>query len=263
MGRPRKPPGDPLEGRISGKVKVNSKTYGTHYRARRGSVNEAKLNETMQKVNKLTLSTNAPAKLIHDALQPFRQNFKGGLFYQRLQKHFNAQARKGQKFSITDFLSARPELIERMENNKHIKNSQNKWWLNQVSENINKNYPASGMFDTMSVEVNIDMPNLLMQVSVWHKMLPKFLTDRPYVDGLQLTFIVLFPDFEDNHVDVESVILPIRKPDDTDTFSFMMNIPVTANSYMLFWKAEGTQNGVVRNSEASKSMVIQLVGKLP
>jgi hypothetical protein len=44
--------------------------------------------------------SNIPAKLIVDALQPFRENFKGGMFWQRLVKHFAAQAKKGEAYSV-------------------------------------------------------------------------------------------------------------------------------------------------------------------
>lgn len=262
MSRPRNQPGNPFEPSKPGKIKVNSKTYGTHFRAPRGSVTEAKLNETMQEVNKLTLSTNAPAKLIHDALKPFRENFKGGLFYQRLQKHFNVQARKGQIFDITDLLSHSPKVIEKMQKSRYANEAKDKWWLRQLPEDINKNYPQTRMFETINVHVNADMPNLSMQLSVMHKLAPKFLSERPYLDGVQFTFILLFPDFVDDDISVESIVLPVRKLDDADIYSFMMNIPVTASAYMLFWKAEGTEGEIVKAGPVSKSMVLHRVGKL-
>jgi hypothetical protein len=45
--------------------------------------------------------STVPATLIMDALQPFRENFKGGMLWQRLVKHFAAQAKKGEAYCVT------------------------------------------------------------------------------------------------------------------------------------------------------------------
>ncbi len=111
MGRPPKRSVDPFENSVSGKVTVNSKTYGVHTRAPRGSKSEAKLNDKMEETRLRTLSTNAPASLINKALEPFRKNFKGGLFYQFLQSRFSAQAKRGLKFSVKH-IDIDPDLLD-------------------------------------------------------------------------------------------------------------------------------------------------------
>jgi len=76
------------------KIIVKSKAYGEHERAPRGSKSKAVLNKAMKAHGKRLRESTAPAKLIMDALQPFRENFKGGMIWQRLVKHFAAQTKK-------------------------------------------------------------------------------------------------------------------------------------------------------------------------
>ena len=82
------------------KIVVNSKAYGRHERAPRGSKSKAVLNTAMKAHGRRLRKSNIPAKLIMDALQPFRENFKGGMIWQRLVKHFAAQAKKGDAYSV-------------------------------------------------------------------------------------------------------------------------------------------------------------------
>ncbi len=82
------------------KIVVKSKAYGEHTRAPRGSKSRAVLNPAMRAHGRRLRKSNMPAKLIMDALQPFRENFKGGMIWQRLVKHFAAQAKKGDAFSV-------------------------------------------------------------------------------------------------------------------------------------------------------------------
>src|ERR1700681_4333787 len=82
------------------KITVHSKAYGRHERAARGSRSKAVLNDAMKEHGRRMISSNIPAKLIHDALQPYRTNFKGGLIWQRLVKHFAAQAKANEDYSV-------------------------------------------------------------------------------------------------------------------------------------------------------------------
>ena len=83
------------------KVIVNSKAYGMHERAPRGSKSRAVLNPAMKAHGRRLRKSNIPAKLIMDALLPFRENFKGGMLWQRLVKHFAMQAKEGDAYSVS------------------------------------------------------------------------------------------------------------------------------------------------------------------
>jgi hypothetical protein len=58
-------------------------------------------NPAMKAHGRRLRKSNTPSRLIMDALQPFRRNFKGGMIWQRQVKHFTAQAKKGETCSVT------------------------------------------------------------------------------------------------------------------------------------------------------------------
>jgi hypothetical protein len=228
MGRPKK--ADSFERPEKGKIKVHSKTYGDHERAVRGSVKRVEINRIMKENGRRMIGSNAPAKLIFDALKPFRENFKGGLFWQDLVKHFTKLLNKGEKYSVNGF----------------------------TDMDINKNYPISRMM-MLQVLVKLDLPSLSMTINIKSTMVDRFLKRCPYINGIQLTFIGLFPDFEGNEIEVMPIVLPVRPLKDEDTYSFIMNIPASATSYMLCCKAEGCEDGQVYNGnwEVTKAMTVE------
>lgn len=65
-------------------INVHSRRYGTHKRRRRGSVKPALLNEAFQKSVTLNELVNATAKVIKDALDPYREGFRDGSMWSRL-----------------------------------------------------------------------------------------------------------------------------------------------------------------------------------
>jgi hypothetical protein len=229
MGRPKKTISFDMPEK--GKIKVRSKTYGDHERAVRGSGKAVEVNSIMRENGRRMIGSNAPAKLIFDALKPFRENFKGGLFWQDLVKHFTKQLNKGEKYSVKG--------LENMD--------------------LNKNYPLSRMM-SLQVEVKPEPASLFLMIKIKSVLADRFLKRCPYVNGMQLTFIGLFPDFERNDIDVTHVVLPVRTLKDEDTYSFIMDIPASATSYLLCCKAEGSQNGLVidSNREVSKAMFIEM-----
>ncbi len=221
---------------IKEKVTVNSKTYGEHTRAARGTIKEAVLNEAMQAASLRMTGSNTPARLIHDALNPFRTNFKGGQFWQKLVRHFAAQAKNRQDYSVTDL-----ELFD-----------------------INKNYPLANVLNSRSMKVNIDMPALTMELTCNYTLGSRFLKRSSYLDSMQLTVIALFPDFKENDIIVNSVVLPAKKLSDNEPYSFIMNIPAIATSYLLCWKIEGCENGIVTDDSGNskKAMYLMKAGYL-
>jgi hypothetical protein len=228
MGRPKK--SDSFDRPEKGKIKVNSKTYGDHLRAVRGSGIRVEVNSVMKENGRRMIGSNAPAKLIFDALKPFRENFKGGLFWQDLVKHFTRQLNKSEKYSVKGLMNL----------------------------NLNKNYPLSRMM-SLGVQVKMEPPSLSMMINIKSTMEDRFLKRCQYINGIQLTFIGLFPDFEGNEIEVMPIVLPVRPLKDEDTYSFIMNIPASATSYMLCCKAEGCKDGQVINGnrEVTKAMIVE------
>ena len=67
-----------------GLTHVDSRTYGPHSRAPRGTYKPATLNDKMRESGKIQVAANVYAKLINDQINLFRENFKGGQFWQNL-----------------------------------------------------------------------------------------------------------------------------------------------------------------------------------
>lgn len=237
MGRPPKTPQDPFEQKPpKDKIKVKSKAYGYHLRAARGTVKPAVLNQKMEETRLRVLSTNRPAALIHNALKPFRENFKGGLFYQYLQKQFNVQAKKGVPFNL-DKIMLDIELHDDI---------QAAAWVKSHTIDLNKNLPVSRII-ALNVDIKIDRPSEGLHISVQYHANSTFLKRSRLYTHVQLTFIALYPDFADNMIDTESIVLPIRKITDKKVYSFTMQLPVTATGYLLFCKVESCENGVIKD----------------
>ena len=217
-----------------GKIKVRSKTYAHHFRAARGAKTPTEVNDSMKDNGEKMISSNAPAKLIFDAVAPYRENFKGGLFWQYLVKFFTHQAKTGESYSLKDFMH----------------------------QDLNKKYPMSGILAPLKVEIVPDRQAHIFTISVSYEMNKRFLNRNASINGIQFTFIGIFPDFKDFTKMVIPVVFPLKKLDDQNRYSFLMDIPALTDSCLLICKVEGCQDGIVSASMASKSMSVEMVIQL-
>jgi hypothetical protein len=211
------------------KIVVNSKAYGRHHRAARGSKSRAVLNPAMKAHGRLLRKSNIPAKLIIDALQTFRRNFKGGMLWQRLVKHFFAQAKEGVAYSVAG--------IEY-------------WDLNAV-------YPTSRLMATHVKITPIDNFSNL-EVSVNYTFSKRFLQRKKDITAFRITLIFLFPDFKNNGIITIPVVLPDKLLTDSAPYAFIIQVPPRANSYLACFKAEACAKGVLHqnSSNLDKSMCL-------
>ena len=196
------------------KVVVKSKAYGNHERAARGSKSRAVVNPAMKAHGRRLRKSNIPAKLILDALQPFRENFTGGMLWQRLVKHFAAQAKEGKAYSVTGI--------------KH--------W------DLNLQYLTSRLMTTR-VEI-IPKDNFSnLEVSVNYEFSNRFKERKKNITAFRITMIFLFPDFINNEIITIPFVLPDKLLTDTSAYSFIVQVPRRANSYLACFKAEACANG--------------------
>lgn len=101
------------------KVVVNSAAYGKHKRSKRGTIKPAVLNDDLKASSEHLTRANVYAKLVKDALDPFRDKFQDGTMWSRLVKLFKKQIRDNgivdftalaefqchQKFALTSILN--------------------------------------------------------------------------------------------------------------------------------------------------------------
>ena len=217
------------------KVVVKSKAYGMHERAPRGSKTKAVLNRAMKEHGKRLRESTAPAKLILDALQPFRENFKGGMLWQRLVKHFAAQAKKGDMYSIVGI--------------EH-------WDFN--AEHLTSRIMAPDV----EIKPVADLTDL--QVEVNYTFSKRFLERKSDITAFRITFIFLFPDFKNNRIKIIPFVLPDKLLTDSALYSFLVQPPRRANSYLCCFKAEACRNGEIQQSKgnAGKAMCLLTSGQL-
>jgi hypothetical protein len=200
----------------AGMVDVDSKTYGHHLRAARGSKSLAELNDAMKKHGQRLLASATPAKLIRDALIPFRTNFTGGQIWQKLLKHFAFQAKEGRDYSVSG-----------------IEN-----W------DLNNEYPTSRLlYPTVKITGTDSVSELLVEVSYFFS--DRFLERKKGITGFQITVIFLFPDFIRNEIITIPNQLPVKALEDNATYSYIQQIPEGSESFLVCFKAEACLNGIL------------------
>ncbi len=209
---------------------MNSKAYGRHERAPRGSKSKAVLNRAMKAHGKRLRQSNIPAKLIMDALQPFRENFKGGMIWQRLVKHFAAQAKKGDLYSVTG-----------------IEN-----W------DFNSEYLTSRIM-TVSVEITPEDDFSNLEIEVNYTFSKRFLERKSDITAFRITLIFLFPDFRNNKIKTIPFVLPDKFLSDSALYSFIVEPPRRANSYLCCFKAEACRNGELYQNSGNVGKAMCLI----
>jgi hypothetical protein len=212
------------------KIIVKSKAYGEHERAPRGSKSRAVLNKAMKAHGKRLRESTAPAKLIMDALQPFRENFKGGMIWQKLVKHFAAQAKKGEAYSVNG--------IENWDLNLQYLTSR----IMGVSDDIKPKNEFSYL------EVNL---NYILST--------RFLERKSDITAFRITLIFLFPDFKNNRIKTIPFVLPDKLLNDSSLYTFIVDIPRRANSYLCCFKAEACSNGEIQQNTKNVGIAMCLI----
>ncbi|WP_316734955.1 hypothetical protein [Pedobacter aquatilis] len=92
-----------LSGTISGMTFVDSKAYGAHNRAKRGTYTPITLAEGMKESASVQTQVNLMAKVIFDAVNDFVPGFKDGKFWSRLLSVFRQQKKAGNGYKYEDF----------------------------------------------------------------------------------------------------------------------------------------------------------------
>jgi hypothetical protein len=197
------------------KVTVKSKTYGTHERAARGSKTKTDVNEAMKEAGRRLVGANIQAKLICDALKPFRENFPGGQIWQKLVKHFALQAKEIKDYSVIGI---------------------KEWDLNDQYPTSRVMYPA--------VKFEVDSLRSAMHIAVSYFFSDRFMQRKKEITDFRITIILLFPDFIKNEIITIANVLPEKKMEDSAIYEFIQSIPEGAVSWLGCFKAEACVQGI-------------------
>jgi len=84
------------EGTFRGVTYVDSKTWGEHIRAKRGTHTPVEINEAFKKSGSQTPTANHHAKAIRDLFLPYISDFKDGKMWSRLLSFFKKQLSSGE-----------------------------------------------------------------------------------------------------------------------------------------------------------------------
>jgi hypothetical protein len=213
------------------KIIVESRAYGRHVRAPRGSKTKAVLNPAMKAHGRRLLKSNIPARLIMSALQPFRVDFKGGMLWQRLVRHFAAQAKEGKSYSVMGI---------------------SEWDLNAI-------YPTSRLLYPV-LEVQLKDNFSILEATLNYELNSRFLTRKKENTAFRVTIIFLFPDFEANEIITVPIVLPDKLLSDKAPYAFIVQPPPQANSYLICFKAQACANGAIVQSSSNVDKAMCLIG---
>ncbi|RZK93157.1 MAG: hypothetical protein EOO98_00470 [Pedobacter sp.] len=92
-----------LSGTLADTTFVDSKAYGAHARAKRGTYTPITLADGMKQSAKAQIEVNQLAKIVFDQVNAFVPGFKNGKFWSRLLSVFRQQYKAGKAYNYQDF----------------------------------------------------------------------------------------------------------------------------------------------------------------
>jgi hypothetical protein len=214
-----------LEGTFGDITFVKSRTYGDHIRAARGTHKKAEVNDAFKKESESLLSANVPAKIFKDAIEPYRDDFKGGLLWQRLVSMFRKQLRDHGSF---DFSNMEPF-------------------------EIHTDYPFE-RFLSVRPKIKLDPKKSLLHVYVVYDKHPRF-NRSSFIDGYRLSVICIFPDLKkktSKSVAAHSKIMALTG--NVSPLNVQLDVPPKAKSFVVCIKIEGCLDGTVNSTPATKGL---------
>jgi hypothetical protein len=215
-----------------GFTQVNSKAYGRHRRAVRGTYTPVVLNAAFKRSGTELETANSLAKIFKDAIDPYQGNFKDGRLWTRLVSVFKKQA-KGQ--SPPDFTVLKGfELYRECTLTSHI------------------HIEADCQQDEKGL-LHITMRSIGPAVFGSHKE----------IDQYELKLIVVFPQPEKKRAETGVFELPrLSVTSPLDQFKTNVSIPEYASAGLLCVKLDAWSKGARSESAKTKGMAIVSVAKL-
>lgn len=165
-----------FQGTLLGVTIVNSKRYGKHARAARGTYTPITINDELQQSKERLLNSNRPAQLIFNAVRDLHKD--GGLWPDLLSV-FRKQLKEDNGFSLKGLV--------KLECSK----------THKLDTLLNRQFTI----DAVSADGMLDVTVTLLRHPKWVK--------KPYLDGYQLSVVVVYPDLQEDTVSKATAKTPL------------------------------------------------------
>lgn len=220
-------------GTIDGHTYVKSPTYGNHIRAARGTRKKAGLNPACQEQSEKLVKSNLPARIIRDAINPYRKDFYYGQLWQKLVSYTNDVLEKDSAF---DFSRFRPF-------------------------EIHHKYKLGRLLDIISTTA-VDRKSSMLRVILSSSTPPVF-DESLEPDGYRVGVVVLFPDLDKQSAPSAAVYSDIMAlTEKVGPVPFELPIPPGATSFLVFVRVDACVNGQPHVTLAAKGMRMVEAGRI-
>lgn len=203
---------------------VNSKTYGEHTRARRGSKSKVEVNDTLKAHNLLLTSANVPASLVKKAIDSYRSDFPCGQLWQFLVGMFKTQLKKGIPLNVNKLM---------------LKDINKEYTLGKFIKHGFKREVTSG-----PATVRVDISNLK----------PEFRSKS--IDGYQVEGVAICFNFEQMETTSESSTSPIVPLSHDQILNFELKLEKPGDQYLICIKLNACIRGQILTENSAKCMYI-------
>jgi len=203
---------------------VNSKTYGRHTRASRGTKSKVEVNETLKAHNLLLTSANIPAVLVKKAIDSYRDGLPAGQLWQFLVGMFKVQLKMMLPLNVDKLMF----------------------------RDISKEYTFSRLV-RQGFKQAITADRSMIRVDI-EKLNPQF--RRKAIDGYQVEVIAIFFDFDRMETTSDSVSGQIVSLRHDQVLNFELNTGKPGDRYLICLKLTGCIGGEIQTDHSSKCMCI-------
>jgi len=203
---------------------VDSKAYGEHKRARRGTKSKVEVNDTFKVHNVLLSGANIPASLVKKAIDTYRSDFPSGQLWQFLVGMFKTQLKMNIPLNVDQLMY----------------------------KDINTDYRLSRILKGgYKLEISSNPEMLKVELG---NLNPKFRSKA--IDGFLIEVIVLFFDFnsmESTSDSASSQIIPLNH---SQELSFNLKPGKSGDSYLICLKLNGCIRDKMLTENSARCMQI-------
>lgn len=222
-----------LHGTHAGITHVDSRAYGKHVRAARGTYKPAMMNKECEAASERLITSNTPAKLLNDALKPYKGDLEKGDFWQRLVKLFQKQYKQTGQFDFASIPSIEVRDDHRFE-----------------------------AIVTAHFDITADKAARTLTAAIRLQGRPHF-RRASYIDGYRLGLIVIFPDLPKLKAPSEATytdVIPLKSKE--RHIQLTVPIPRRSKDFVVCLRVEGCEKGEVNEQAKTTGMRIVMSGRL-